>query len=316
MQAKEKAIGVLVALAQRIGQAYIARHEPRRVVSWFATLLKRRIPKRRPEDLIGAIIDSLVYLEVYLNEASASQLLRSLEGFPQRNAKQLQMMARSASYYLVHKIESNDSEARLVRFRAGALELRILTAVDLGLQAFERNSNSTRPGSFAKESESVRELLGAVENLVFQLAMFINANPRIDRSDGKLNDDASVGMFFQETAELWNAVVSLDSSYRRPMSPASAHYLMEAFNRLLPINAERVLKLAWSVITGSTLGYPFDQMAIQEFVKFAEAILADHRDLLREEQHAVRFAEILDVFVEAGWPEATRIIIQMDSAVR
>jgi hypothetical protein len=91
---------------------------------------------------------------------------------------------------------------------------------------------------------------------------------------------------------------------------------MESFNRLLRFNPEHVLKLAWRLITGRTLGYQFDQMAIGEFVTFAEKILADHRALLREEVNAVRFAEILDVFVSAGWPQATQIVLRMDAAVR
>jgi uncharacterized protein (DUF1778 family) len=57
-------------------------------------------------------------------------------------------------------------------------------------------------------------------------------------------------------------------------------------------------------------------MAIGEFVKFAEKVLADHREVLRDETSAVRFAEILDVFVRAGWPAATQIVLKMDAAIR
>jgi hypothetical protein len=57
-------------------------------------------------------------------------------------------------------------------------------------------------------------------------------------------------------------------------------------------------------------------MAIREFARFSEKILADYKELLRDKGNATRFAEILDVFVEAGWPAATQIVLTMDEAVR
>lgn len=162
----------------------------------------------------------------------------------------------------------------------------------------------------------MQQLLLAVDRLVFRLHMIINANPQYQQPDDKPASDHIVRDFFKESAGLWDAVVSADSDYRRPIGPSTVHHLVESFNRLLPFNPEHVLKLAWRLITGRTLGYQFDQMAIGEFVGFAEKILVDHRALLREEVNAVRFAEILDVFVSAGWPQATQIVLRMDAAVR
>ncbi len=91
---------------------------------------------------------------------------------------------------------------------------------------------------------------------------------------------------------------------------------MESFNFLLQFDPAHILSLAARLITGRTFGYHFDELAIGEFVKFAEKILADHRELLRDPTNAVRFGEILDVFVSAGWPAATQIVTRLDAAVR
>jgi hypothetical protein len=56
-------------------------------------------------------------------------------------------------------------------------------------------------------------------------------------------------------------------------------------------------------------------MAITEFVKFAEKLLADHREWLRDRTNAVRLAQILDVFVQVGWPAAMQIALKMDPAL-
>lgn len=315
MQPSERAAGVFVALARTVGHAYIAKREPENVVRWLKASLRGKSPKRRPEDLYGAILDSLIYLYVYLNAQSANQLLRSIEKSPMRSARLLQIMANSASYYLDYNIGSSDSVASEVRVRAREVELRILATVDRAFRSIDGPVRTTKR-SVAKRAETVQQLLVAVDRLVFRLHMIINANPQYQQPDDKPASDQVVRDFFKESAGLWDAVVSADSDYRRPIGPSTAHHLMESFNRLLPFNPEHVLKLVWRLITGRTFGYQFDQMAIGEFVGFAEKILADHKALLREEVNAVRFAEILDVFVSAGWPQATQIVLRMDAAVR
>src|SRR5207237_4507205 len=89
--AAEKTNGVLSALVNAVGQAYIARQEPKKVVSWLKKLIKRRPPSRRSrKDVLTATLDSVLYLYVYLNEPTADQLLHSLEKNPKRYSKQLE----------------------------------------------------------------------------------------------------------------------------------------------------------------------------------------------------------------------------------
>jgi len=45
-------------------------------------------------------------------------------------------------------------------------------------------------------------------------------------------------------------------------------------------------------------------------------IASDYKELLRDKESAIQFAEILDVFVSAGWPDAPRLVFRMDAAVR
>jgi hypothetical protein len=315
MQSHEQATGVLVTLTRVVGHAYIAKLEPDKEGEWLAGLLKRGIPKPKSEDVFQAVFDTLMYLYVFLNVARANRLLRSFERSPVRSAKQLGIMAHAASYYLDYNMESCDLRATEVRARAREIELRILAAVDRGFQIIEERSSTPRRGATRRE-ETFKQLLMTVESLVFRLYLIIKANPQLTRPGESSLSDASVPVFFEETAELWDAVVSAGREYRRPMGPSTAHHLMESFNRLLPIDPGRVLMLAWRLITGRTFGYQFDQMAIGEFVSFADKILSGHKELLRDEVSAVHFAEILDVFVSPGWPDATRLVLRMDSAVR
>jgi hypothetical protein len=132
----------------------------------------------------------------------------------------------------------------------------------------------------------------------------------------KLGEGDALAVFLKESRPLWDALVSADTNYRRPMAPSTAHQLMESFNFLLQFDPPHILRLAARLITGRTFGYHFDELAIGEFVKFAEKILADHKEILRDPTNAVLFGEILDIFVSAGWPAATQIVTRLDAAVR
>ncbi len=69
-----------------------------------------------------------------------------------------------------------------------------------------------------------------------------------------------------------------------------------------------VLDLTASLLTGITLGYEFDSLAISEVVKLTEVVLPDHKDILVKAENAANLGTVLNVFLSAGWPEATRLI--------
>ena len=61
--------------------------------------------------------------------------------------------------------------------------------------------------------------------------------------------------------------------------------------------------------------YQSDQIAIAEFVRFAETIMADHKEVLRDPTNPANLAFILDQFAEFGCPRATRVLMKLDRAV-
>jgi KaiC/GvpD/RAD55 family RecA-like ATPase len=315
MLAAEQATGVLVALVRTVGHPFIAKREPQRVVVCLRSLLRRKLPKQRPEDVFEVLVDSLTQFYVYLGEQSADKALRSFEKSPLRYAKHLQLMASSASAYLTYQIESSDASSSAIRSRAREIESRVIVAVDLGFQVLEEKSK-TSVRATPKLAESWKQLLMTLDTLVFKLKILVNADPQLTAPDRKPTDDLAVGVFFKESVDVWNAIVNADSEYRHPIGPSTAHNLMESFNKLLSYDPAHVLKLTARLITGRTFGYQFDSFAIGEFVKFSERLLADHKELLRESTNALYFAEILDVFVNAGWPDATQIVTRLDAAIR
>jgi hypothetical protein len=53
-----------------------------------------------------------------------------------------------------------------------------------------------------------------------------------------------------------------------------------------------------------------------EIVKLVEAILADYRDAVQDDNSVKSLLTILDAFVEAGWPQALNLVWRLDELYR
>jgi hypothetical protein len=99
------------------------------------------------------------------------------------------------------------------------------------------------------------------------------------------------------------------------IAPSTAQHIMEILNGFIRIDPRDVLNMAWQIIQRSP-GYKFDALAIAEVVKLVEAILADHRDQMREPESLQHPLELLDIFAETGWSEALRLVWRLDEVFR
>jgi hypothetical protein len=57
-------------------------------------------------------------------------------------------------------------------------------------------------------------------------------------------------------------------------------------------------------------------MALEEVVKLVELILADYRDKVQDEASIKNLLELLDAFVEVGWPQALSLVWRLDEIYR
>ena len=77
------------------------------------------------------------------------------------------------------------------------------------------------------------------------------------------------------------------------------------------------LRMANDVVQASRkFGFNLDAMAVTETVKLVEGILADHRDKVQDEESIKSLLDLLDAFVEVGWPEALDLVWRLDEIYR
>ncbi|MFI7027525.1 hypothetical protein ACIBK1_02320 [Microbispora rosea] len=67
---------------------------------------------------------------------------------------------------------------------------------------------------------------------------------------------------------------------------------------------------------GTQSGYTGDSLGIDICVRFVERNLPDHRSILQAPGHLTALREICDTFIDAGWPQAHRLIYGIEQIFR
>jgi len=77
------------------------------------------------------------------------------------------------------------------------------------------------------------------------------------------------------------------------------------------------LRLGRIMRAGKAGGYQYDPLGADLIVRLMERYLAEHRFVLRANLECRRvLLEILDTFVQAGWPSARRLTYRMEEIFR
>jgi hypothetical protein len=226
-------------------------------------------------------------------------------------------MAFSCAYFLTQGLPGGTSDDATIRERARATILNVLSTTDRAI--LETLGLLRTVDSSEKEGlqETLKGLLNVIETVGFRLYLNLDISPDLRREDTKVLSDETRAFLFVELMPLFKSLCEQSRpEQRRPIAASTTHYIMQTFSRVVSYHPETVLDLTASLLTGFTFGYEFDSLAISEVVKLTEVVLADHKDILAEAENAANLGTVLDVFLSAGWPEATRLVMRLENAVR
>jgi hypothetical protein len=92
---------------------------------------------------------------------------------------------------------------------------------------------------------------------------------------------------------------------------------MQLLNGMLKYDPQLILRLAADVIESSKrYDYNLDRLAMQEVVKLVESLLADYREDIQDDRSVTHLLNVLDAFVQAGWPDALNLVWRLDEVYR
>ncbi len=100
--------------------------------------------------------------------------------------------------------------------------------------------------------------------------------------------------------------------------PRALHDMVEALDFLLDGNPERCFELiAHGVLTaGRKFGYQYESLGVGRIVNIVGRALADHRGIFQDEKRRGQLIEMLEMFVDQGWPQARRLVYELPELFR
>jgi len=163
--------------------------------------------------------------------------------------------------------------------------------------------------------DEVRELFNVLDHIISRF--YFQSGIR-DAEDGRHATRAEICMFFRAIRAILRQIGEITGGTNGLGLPArTAHYFIELLRGSIACDPAEVLHLTRLAVEGAQgAGYAFDPMAAQEVTGIVETILADHRETARNGQPLDDLMRILDIFVQAGWPEAQRLVWRLEELFR
>jgi hypothetical protein len=86
---------------------------------------------------------------------------------------------------------------------------------------------------------------------------------------------------------------------------------------MIAYDPARILRMATDVVASSKrFGYNIDSVAMKDTVRLVEALLSDFRPQIQSTQSLKDLMNLLDAFVEVGWPDALNLVWRLDEVYR
>lgn len=256
-----------------------------------------------------ALISMVVDYAVWQDDQWAKETIARWQGSPIEYSASVS----DAGDRLIEHIIPQHPDAQFGRARS--MLLNHFDAVAFGLCSLQKEGANIPQEKLQKKW---RMLYGVINDAVMRIYFAADINPSLrQRKEHPLSDEKRV-KFFQDALPVLEKVLSFGRQPETGMLLApTAHHFMELLNGVLRYDPRLVLRMAAEGVTCSKrFNYNLDSMAMSETVKLVESILVDHRESVQEEASIKNLLELLDAFVEAGWPEALNLVWRLDEIYR
>lgn len=101
-------------------------------------------------------------------------------------------------------------------------------------------------------------------------------------------------------------------------TPKTIYYMLQLLDFLAPGDPTIVFDLtSHALLQGGKLhDYQSESLGADQFVKMIGRTIADHRELFDDPARRLALVEVLEAFVDAGWPAARRLLYRLPEALR
>lgn len=268
-------------------------------------LLQRETPgSERQRRLFSAIAGNLTILWVTYQSAEAKVALDQWLSVPWLHAEAVKAVLATLRGAIVAGAGDVPDKNAGLRQRSQALVSDIVNAANARLAAHMADANLCEA-----EASEARECARLIDAAGMQMFFATSAKTNLQGADVPLCH-ANLDVFLQENADLLKRI----GEYAQPHT---TYYLLQLVERLIDVDAGKAFDLAASNLQASRRsGYQHDSLGVDLLVRLVGMFLADHKEIFEESARRVALVDCLEIFLEAGWPAARRLLYRLPELIQ
>ena len=149
------------------------------------------------------------------------------------------------------------------------------------------------------------EFLQLLDTACYELYFSTGATNHSEQSN-RPPSSIELDIFFREAAPILQRIGDC-------ATPRTVYCLLQLLEFLLPFDPERAFDLAAYVLRhgGRYTGFQFESLGVDLIVRLIGVFLADHKEIFENEERRTALIECLEIFMEAGWPAAQRLLYRL-----
>ncbi|ECT6332142.1 ATP-binding protein [Salmonella enterica subsp. enterica serovar Cerro] len=189
-----------------------------------------------------------------------------------------------------------------IRQRALDIAYNIIDAAGIKLEECYRQTNLTDA-----DKENVKRCAEVIDRACSQLRF---------ACEGKHNSDEpplkhkGLKQFLNETERHLKRIGDCGT-------PHTIYYLLELLETLVPVSPEKCFDLLANALYHSRkLGFQNEKLGMDQLVKMMGIFLADYKIIFDDQNRRTRLINSLDIFMEAGWPAARRLLYRLPELIQ
>jgi hypothetical protein len=303
--------GVLQALVGSTLRG-LAGGDPDRVSRLTKTVYDRVREGPGIREVREACVHIFAGLSVWRDHAPSRDIVAGIVTDPVNHTEEIRPVLGQLRDRLTHgPVAPPDPEQEAIRQRALGLVGRILEASRDALRGVEVGLGERPFDEWPVETRERWRSAARVADHVGDELYFASGAFRGGGQGEPAPTEAQRTRFYREAGWMLDELAELGL-------PSLAHHLAQTLETFVALDPRGVfLRLGRIVRAGRRFGYQYESMAADLIVGLVERYLAEFRALFREHEDCRRaLLEILDVFVQAGWPSARRLTYRLEEIFR
>ncbi|HYE75991.1 MAG TPA: hypothetical protein VEF04_21780, partial [Blastocatellia bacterium] len=309
---EENSRGVLQLLvAQSLRQ--LAGHHTAQVAELTHIIFDRHLEGTGADEVRKHCASILAGLYVWQDQPLCRETVEMIANDPAHyDSEAHQIIFDLRSWLNLGPVETPDTKQDEVRRKSFDLLHHLLSATLRQTKELEANYSGVPFASWSEaDQEKGRDLAHLADSICMQVYFASGAY-----QDN--NDEEKVSRGVPERTRFWRESRSTLELLSEFGYPSLTHHLLETLEYLITFEPDAVFLLVGQVVRkGREGGYQYESLAIDLIVRMVERFIAEYRHHLQKSEACRRvLIEILDTFVEAGWPAARRLTYRMEEIFR